>query len=815
MNETYNNDNSILLSSNNSANVDLKQSCETIYGLYAGNECKDFAFKGSNNTLLSINFPIGSHLADINDCAFYHCRKLSLVDFSNCQFLTKIGSYAFSGCISLSHIILPTHLKSISSFCFESTSISSISIPNEVTSLGLSCFQSCTKLKNVIIDVESNIKEIKTYSFDYAKVETLFIPKATTFISEYAFVALTTLREFTIDPSNPSYSVSDGVLFNKDQTCLIHFPANKCKSYTIPEKATSIASCSFAYSIIESIQFSKNFQSIGEWAFIGSNFKSIVIPDTVTNIHEGAFFACSSLNSIVIGTGLKAISNYCFRRTNISSITIPSGITTIGIYAFDGCNNLKEVVLPSSLKNLGGSCFPMTTKLIFSEGSDFTIDDQLIVYNKAKTKVVMCLNQSDSYIIPSTVQIINNDVFKLNKILSKIEFVPDSQLTDIYDGAFSECEKLSSINIPLSVSKFGKNSFYGCKLLQSVFFGDKLSMISDNCFENCISLRTISFSDSNVSANINQYVFSGCGSLTSIILKKGILSLNMFCFRGCISLNKINIPSTVVFIGTNAFQNTNIETVTFSLDSHMRVLNQYVFSGCNTLRNIENIPSCIESIESNCFEFTNIETFTVPVSTVSIADYAFRGCRSLRVFTIPSGCVLSNIGNFIFTGCTSLSVIECDNSEHFVVDNGALFNKERSNLIYFPPASSIKFFCFSQNVKSVSSSAFYGCRHLEGIMIPDNSIETIGSSAFSECTSFKYINIPLCVKTIEQNAFSGCINLHCGVNIQNKTRSYIDNIIKSSGLSITSMKSCSLITCKQIHCQNHVSNSYLYVFILM
>ncbi|EAX90622.1 surface antigen BspA-like [Trichomonas vaginalis G3] len=439
----------------------------------------------------------------------------------------------------------------------------------------------------------------------------------------------------------------------------------------------------------------------------------------------------------------------------------------------------------------------------------------MIVYNKAKTKAVMCLNQSDSYIIPSTVQILNNDVFKSNKIVNKIEFESESQLTDIYEGAFSGCEKLSSINIPLSVCKFGKNSFNGCKLLQTVFFGDNLSMISDNCFENCISLRTISFVDISVSANISQYAFSGCSSLSSVTLKKGILSLDMFCFSGCTSLNKINIPSTVVFIGTNAFQNTNIETITFSPDSHMRVLNQYVFSGCNTLRNIENIPSGIESIESNCFEFTNLETFTVPVCTVSISDYAFRGCTSLRVFTIPSGCLLSNIGNFIFRGCTSLSVIECDHSEHFVVDNGALFNKERSNLIYFPPASSIKFFCFSQNVKSISSSAFFGCKHLEGIMIPDNSIETIGFSAFSECTSLKYINIPLCVKTIEQNAFSGCINLHCGVNIQNKTRSYIDNIVVSSGLSINSMKSCSLITCKQIHYQNPLSNSHLYVFILM
>ncbi|EAY02681.1 Leucine Rich Repeat family protein [Trichomonas vaginalis G3] len=815
MNERYSNDNLILSSSENSVNVDLKESCETIYGLYAGDGCKDYAFKGSRNTLLSINFPIGSRLSNINDCAFNQCSKLSSIDFSNCEFLTIIGSYAFGGCISLSNIILPTHLKSNSTCCFEYTSITSISIPNDVTSLGSACFQACSKLKNVIIDVESNLKEIGVNAFNGALIETFFIPKSTTKVNEYAFVHSKSLKEFRIDPSNPSYSVSDGVLFNKDQTYLVKFPANKSKTYSIPEKVTSVGSCSFANSIIESIQFSINFRSFGDWAFGGSNLKSVIIPDSVTSLGSGVFQTCTHLNSVVIVKGIYSIPTQTFQNTNISSITIPSGITKIDSYAFYGCNNLKEVVLPSSLKNLGGSCFPITTNLTFSEGPDFTIDNQMIVYNKAKTTVVMCLNESESYIIPSTVQIINNDVFRSNKILRKIGFESESQLTDIYEGAFAECEKLSSINIPLSVSKFGKNSFSGCKLLQYIFFGNNLSSISDNCFKNCNSLTTITFNDIDGNAIIGQYAFIGCNSLTSVTLRNGISSLDMFCFSGCTSLNRISIPSTVVFIGTNAFQNTNIETITFSSDSHMHVLSQYVFSGCNTLRNIENIPSGIESIESGCFEFTSLETFTVPVSTISISDYAFRGYSSLRVFTIPSGCLLSNIGNFIFTGCTSLSAIECVNSEHFVIDNGALFNKNRSNLIYFPPASSIKFFCFSQNVKSVSSSAFFGCKHLEGIMIPDNSIETIGFSAFSECTSLKYINIPLCVKTIEQNAFAGCINLQCGVNIQNQTRSFIDNIVSSSGLSITSLKSCSIITCKQIHYQNSVSKSYLYVFVLM
>ena len=256
-----------------------------------------------------------------------------------------------------------------------------------------------------------------------------------------------------------------------------------------------------------------------------------------------------------------------------------------------------------------------------------------------------------------------------------------------------------------------------------------------------------------------------------------------------------------------------ISQVTFASPSSMINLSKYSFSQCTHLRDIINIPDTIENIESNCFESTQISTFVVPISTTSIGNYAFRGCSEMTVFKIPSRCLLRSIGNYIFDGCVSLSTIECPDSDFFVIDNGALFNKNRSNLICFPPASSITFFCFSQNVKSVSSSAFFGCKNLVGIMIPDNSITSIGHSAFADCTSLKYINIPLCVKSIDQNVFTGCNSLHCGVVVQNTSISFRYSLVTNSGLSLTSMKDCGLITCKHDSCRIPVpSLIYLFLF---
>ncbi|EAY21910.1 surface antigen BspA-like [Trichomonas vaginalis G3] len=247
----------------------------------------------------------------------------------------------------------------------------------------------------------------------------------------------------------------------------------------------------------------------------------------------------------------------------------------------------------------------------------------------------------------------------------------------------------------------------------------------------------------------------------------------------------------------------------------MTELNQYCFSNMHKLREIQKIPNSILSIGSNAFDSTLISSFTVPLSTVNLSDSVFRDCSLLIVFTIPAGCALMNLGNFIFEGCSSLKKIECIDSAYFVVDNGGLFNKNRTSLICFPPASPINFFSFLQNVQTISPYAFYGCRNLQSILIPDNSISSIGHSAFAYCTSLKYINIPLCVKNIEQSAFIGCSNLHCGMIVQNKSISFRQTLIESSSLSPTVLKDCELITCKHDSFKLPVPNSFFYVFIEM
>ena len=146
-----------------------------------------------------------------------------------------------------------------------------------VTTIGKSAFYNCTSLASVNI------------------------PNSVTTIGGAAFASCTSLASVSVASDNPNYIGIDGVLFNKDKTMIVVYPAGKDGSeYTIPNSVTTI----------------------GEQAFWNcSSLASIDIPNSVTTIGEGAFTSCKSLASVNIG----------------------ESVTTIGEGAFDDCDAITSV----------------------------------------------------------------------------------------------------------------------------------------------------------------------------------------------------------------------------------------------------------------------------------------------------------------------------------------------------------------------------------------------------------------------------------------------------------------------------------------
>ena len=177
-----------------------------------------------------------------------------------------------------------------------SSSISTVIINEGVTSIGTSAFNSCIML-NTITFPESLIS-IGDYALGYCyNLTTITTPLSEniTSIGDDAFIYCTSLTDINVSENNSYYSSIDGVLFNKDKTHLIQYPAGKINtSYTIPDGVISV----------------------GNKAFYYSDVTSITIPDSVISIGEESFRNCSKLTTVTIGDGTTDDNTYIAGTAN-------------------------------------------------------------------------------------------------------------------------------------------------------------------------------------------------------------------------------------------------------------------------------------------------------------------------------------------------------------------------------------------------------------------------------------------------------------------------------------------------------------------
>ena len=173
-------------------------------------------------------------------------------------------------------------------------------------------------------------------------------------------------------------------------------------------------------------------------------------------------------------------------------------------------------------------------------------------------------------------------------------------------NAFAGCSRLTSINLPSSVTEIQDYAFYGCWRLTSINIPASITYISTGAF-------------------------SGCSGLTSLNLPDGITSIGACAFYRCSGLTSLNLPANLTTIGSYAF---------------------YVCCGLTSL----NLPAGITWIGSSAFYgCSGLTSFTLPASITEIGSSAFYGCSGLTSFTLPAG--ITEIGSSAFYSCSGLTSI--------------------------------------------------------------------------------------------------------------------------------------------------------------
>ncbi len=376
---------------------------------------------------------------------------------------------------------------------------------------------------------------------------------------------------------------------------------------------------------ISEVNIKNGVTRIGDYSFYGcGSLTSVAFADSVTAIGEDAFYGTAYYNdktnwidgvlyidNALIKADEEAIAeNYTIKKgttviadkafiycTDLTGIMIPDSVTSIGFYAFFYCTDLTDITFPDSVTSVGDYAFYNTDYY----NNDKNWVDGVLYFGKALIKAdEETLN--GSYAIK-----------KGTKVLA--------------DGAFFNCNRLTSVNIPNSIIRIGSSAFGNCKNLTSVTVPDSVMSIGSAAFVGCSNMTSVTIP--NGVRSIGRAMFGECSKLTSFTVPDSVTGICDFAFYSCRNLKTVAIGKNVTSIGESAFYDCRSLTSVTIPDSVINI-GECAFSDCAGLTSAtlgDNVISVGESAFSDC---SSLRSVAIGDKVTSIGDAAFFNCNRLK-----------------------------------------------------------------------------------------------------------------------------------------------------------------------------------------
>ena len=637
---------------------------------------------------------------------------------------------------------------------------------------------------------EYSVVGIDDYAFEECEwngvyITSLTLPSSIESISDFALDYLYALKTINLSEENEHFCVVDNVLFDKDKTSLIKYPAGKTGSqYSIPTSVKVISTVAFADNeYLREITIPDSVTSINRYAFAGSAIQTITIPANVSDIKGGALNYCYNLTEInvdadntnytsedgvlynkektrliqypmgkqssafVVPNGVDTICEGAFLRSSISTIVFPVSLSYIEYDAFYRCENLQKVLYYGSEEDWQN---------VEYDQWDNIFDEVEFIYDYSATGIFPYLT-SQSYI---------NELLTLN--LSFVCNDTDSiAIINIYDDE-GDVQKTLNQSIPAGTNKMSinvlfeiDNMWHGveilfvdnitdntelCDSIQIEFYAERERLV-DGEWEYIIvdgKADIVNYlgdsTEVEIPSMVGGYRVVGLADglfaeswhennarITTLTLPNSIENISDFALDCLYTLTSISVSEENEHFSA-------IDGILFSKDKTKLI--KYPSAKTGTSYTIPNTVKVISTVALADNE--NLTEVILPDSVTDIKEYAFAG-SAIKTITIPSS--VTNIEEGAFSYCADLTEINVDaNNANFASSDGALFNNDKTTLLQYPCGRTSTAYRIPEGVKIIAIESM-NSEYLEEITFP-KSLETIQRWAFANCNNLNEVIYP-------------------------------------------------------------------------
>lgn len=463
---------------------------------------------------------------------------------------------------------------------------------------------------------------------------------------------MTELVCYPVKRSGDSFAIPEGV----ETICQSAFYLNHLKEITFPSTLKDIGIFSFAYSqnLTAADLSNTNLEYIENYAFSYCNFLSDVkMPDTLMAIGGAGFAGCSSITDITLPKHLQSVGQYAFIDTGLKKILIPSSVDEIGYCAFgyrtsptgNEVMNDSFVIIGENGSAASSYANDSDTEYDYKNNFQFRTPEQDDEMSYLEGLTILSCGDYQYALIENGAAIIYCS--SMDSVINVPAELDGVKITDIYPSAFYNTPA-TEINIAEGIENVRKLAFIDALQLKKVTLPQSVVFVEDNAFSNCSALESV---DLGGAVTVGSGVFENSTNLKELTISGNCTSFAADDAEPFIDL--INLEKITVTEGNGAFSSQ--DGVLYNSDK--TVLIHYPNSKKDKTFTI---PKSVKELEVNAF-CNNFYLTEVDASGVEIIGMsAFEHCEKLKSVKLSKD--LKSIGPGAFYDCKNMKDIRLYNS---------------------------------------------------------------------------------------------------------------------------------------------------------